>query len=56
MNRLTSSVVIFGFTTLFPNVCLAVDKTSSSYKIGQVFGIIFLIVIAFLIIKKIIGK
>jgi len=33
-----------------------VDKSSASYKAGQIFGIIFLIVLAFLIIKKIIKK
>jgi hypothetical protein len=56
MNRSILSVIIFWVAVLFPNTCLAVDQTSGSYKAGQVFGTIFLIVIAFLIVKKIMRK
>ncbi len=56
MKRSIFSVVLFCLAVLLPNVCSAVDQTSGSYKAGQVVGVIFLIVIAFWIIKRIMGK
>lgn len=52
MNWLICSAVLFLSTIFFPVVCWAVDKSSSSYKAGQIFSIIVLIIIIYLLIKK----
>ena len=56
MNRLMCSVIIFVFAILFPAACFAVDKSSSSYKTGQIFAFIVLIIIIYLVIKKMKNK
>lgn len=56
MNWLICSAVLFLFAILFPAVCLAVDKSSSSYKAGQIFAFIVLIIIIYLVIKKMRNK
>jgi hypothetical protein len=43
-------------TSITPVIADTVDTSSSAYKIGHNAGIIFVIVLAFLVVKKILGK
>jgi len=56
MIRMVLLATIPGLSVLFPSVCLAVDEGSSSHTAGQVFGAIFLIVIAFWTARRIMRK
>lgn len=56
MNWLICSAALCLFVILFPAVCLAVDKSSSSYKAGQIFAFLVLVTIIYLVIKKMKNK
>jgi hypothetical protein len=56
MNWLISSVGVLLFTMAFPVSCLAANEASFAYGAGRIFGFVFLAVLAFLGIKKLMRK
>jgi hypothetical protein len=57
MKKALISLVVILSSSLFPEICLAVDESSSAYKTGRLLGYVLLIAIVVLVIRKILkGK
>jgi hypothetical protein len=55
MNKL-DSMSFAGVAAVLPGVACAVDTASTAYQTGRIVGIVFMVVLALLVIRKLLGK